>query len=170
MLQRSPTYFFPGRNENELADRCAPSRSTRRWIHEITRRKILHDQAEVTRLSFEQPEDGQEAAHRGVRAYLGPDFDVEKHFTPRYRPWQQRLAFVPDGDIFQGIASGKASVVTDEIDRFTKTGLRLKSGEELEADIIVTATGFNLSVLGDIDFRDRRRSRSTSRRRSPTAG
>ncbi|MDJ0852251.1 MAG: NAD(P)/FAD-dependent oxidoreductase, partial [Myxococcota bacterium] len=89
----------------------------------------------------------------GVRMYLGPDYDIEKHFTPRYRPWQQRLAFVPDGDIFQGIASGKASVVTDEIDRFTKKGLLMKSGEELEADIIVTATGFNLSVLGDVDFR-----------------
>ena len=69
-----------------------------------------------------------------------------------YRPWQQRIAFVPDGDLFQGIVAGKASVVTDEIDRFTEKGILLKSGEELEADIIVTATGFNLSVLGDIAF------------------
>ena len=76
------------------------------------------------------------------------------HFssTSRYRPWQQRVAFVPDGDIFQGIASGKASVETDEIERFTEKGILLKSGKELEADVIVTATGFNLSVLGDIDF------------------
>src|SRR5690606_32003487 len=86
-----------------------------------------------------------------VRMFLPEDY-VEKHFTPRYRPWQQRVAFVPDGDIFQGIASGKASVETDEIERFTEKGILLKSGKELEADIIITATGFNLSVLGDIDF------------------
>ena len=87
-----------------------------------------------------------------AQQYLGPDFDIETHFTPKYRPWQQRLAFIPDGDLFQGIASGAASVVTDEIERFTKTGLQLKSGQHLEADIIVTATGFNLSILGGIPF------------------
>ncbi len=86
-----------------------------------------------------------------MRLFLPEDF-VEKHFTPRYRPWRQRIAFVPDGDIFQGIASGKASVETDEIERFTEKGILLKSGKELEADIIVTATGFHLSVLGDIEF------------------
>jgi cation diffusion facilitator CzcD-associated flavoprotein CzcO len=84
--------------------------------------------------------------------HLGPDYDVETHFTPKYRPWRQRLAFVPDGDLFQGIRSGKASVVTDEIERFTETGILLKSGTMLEADIVVTATGFHLCVLGDIDF------------------
>ena len=74
------------------------------------------------------------------------------HFTPSYRPWRQRIAFVPDGDLFKGIRSGKASVVTDEIERFTETGILLKSGKLLDADIIITATGFHLSVLGDIDF------------------
>ncbi len=74
------------------------------------------------------------------------------HFTPSYRPWQQRLAYVPDGDLFEGIKSGKVSVVTDHIDRFTKDGILTKSGELLEADIIITATGFNLSVMGDMDF------------------
>jgi cation diffusion facilitator CzcD-associated flavoprotein CzcO len=83
---------------------------------------------------------------------LGPDYDIATHFTPSYRPWRQRIAFVPDADLFQGIKSGKASVVTDEIDRFTKQGILLKSGKTLEADIIVTATGFNLNVLGDIAF------------------
>jgi len=83
---------------------------------------------------------------------LGPDYDIATHFTPKYRPWRQRIAFIPDGDLFQGIKSGKASVVTDEIDRFTDKGILLKSGQELEADIIITATGFNLNVLGDIDF------------------
>jgi cation diffusion facilitator CzcD-associated flavoprotein CzcO len=152
MLQRSPTYFIPGRNENELADQLRELEVPEEWIHEITRRKILRDQQKVTEASFNEPENLKKLLIAAVRAYLGEDFDVEKHFTPRYRPWQQRIAFVPDGDIFQGIASGKASVVTDEIERFTKKGILLRSGEELEADIIVTATGFNLSVLGDIDF------------------
>jgi cation diffusion facilitator CzcD-associated flavoprotein CzcO len=86
-----------------------------------------------------------------VRAFVG-DEEVEKNFTPRYRPWRQRIAFVPDGDLFQAIRAGNASVVTDEIDRFTPAGLLLASGQTLEADIIVTATGFNLSPLGDIAF------------------
>jgi cation diffusion facilitator CzcD-associated flavoprotein CzcO len=87
----------------------------------------------------------------GVAAFVGPEI-TEKHFTPSYRPWRQRIAFVPEGDIFQKIREGKASVVTGEIERFTENGLRLKSGQELEADIVVTATGFNLCVLGDIAF------------------
>jgi cation diffusion facilitator CzcD-associated flavoprotein CzcO len=87
-----------------------------------------------------------------ARECLGPDFDVETHFTPRYRPWRQRLAFIPDADLFKAIRSGQASVVTGAIERFTRSGIRLTSGEVLEADVIVTATGFNLSVLGDIDF------------------
>ena len=152
VLQRSPTYFIPARNENELADMLRELDIDEEWIHEIARRKILHDQAEFTRRSFEEPEVVKEELLGGVRAYLGPDFDVKTHFTPTYRPWRQRIAFVPDGDIFKGIASGKASIVTDEIDRFTEQGILLKSGEVLEADIIITATGFNLSVLGDIDF------------------
>jgi cation diffusion facilitator CzcD-associated flavoprotein CzcO len=87
-----------------------------------------------------------------VRANLDAGYDVATHFTPDYRPWRQRIAFVPDADLFKGIKSGKASVVTDEIERFTETGIQLKSGNALEADIIVTATGFNLCVLGDIAF------------------
>ena len=122
------------------------------WIHEIVRRKILHDQAVFTRRAFEEPEVVKQELLAGVRAYLGPDYDIDKDFTPSYRPWRQRIAFVPDGDLFKGIAAGKASVVTDEIDRFTESGILLKSGKLLEADIIVTATGFNLNVLGDIDF------------------
>jgi len=152
LLQRSPTYFIPGRNENELANTLRELDIQEDWIHEIVRRKVLHDQALFTRRAIEEPEAVKEELLAGVRAFLGPDFDVEKHFTPSYRPWRQRIAFVPDGDIFQGIASGKATVVTDEIDRFTEKGILLKSGQELEADIIITATGFKLNVLGDIDF------------------
>ncbi len=151
LLQRSPTYFIPGRNENELADQLRALKIDEAWIHEITRRKVLHDQAEFTRRSFEEPEVVRQELLAAVGMFL-PQEEVEKNFTPRYRPWRQRIAFVPDGDIFKGIASGRASVVTDEIERFTEKGILLKSGKELEADIIITATGFNLSVLGDIDF------------------
>jgi cation diffusion facilitator CzcD-associated flavoprotein CzcO len=152
VLQRSPTYFIPGRNENELADTLRTLKIEEAWIHEIVRRKVLHDQAEFTRRSFEEPETVKQELLAGVRAFVGPDFDIETHFTPKYRPWRQRVAFVPDGDLFQGVVAGKASIVTDEIDRFVGTGILLKSGKVLEADIIVTATGFNLSVLGDIEF------------------
>lgn len=152
LLQRSPTYFLPNLNENELADSLREINIREDWIHDIVRKRILFDQAEFTRRSFEEPEAVREELLEGVRAYLGPDYDMDTHFTPKYRPWQQRLAFIPDGDLFRGITAGKASVVTDEIDKFTEKGILLKSGEELEADIIITATGFNLSVLGDIDF------------------
>ncbi len=152
VLQRSPTYFLPGFNQNNMADELRKLDIKEEWIHEIVRRQILMEQREFTRRSVEEPEVVKEELLAGVRAYLGPDYDVDTHFTPTYRPWRQRIAVVPDGDLFKGITAGKASVVTDEIDRFTETGIRLKSGQELEADIIVTATGFNLSVLGNIDF------------------
>ncbi|HKK30031.1 MAG TPA: NAD(P)/FAD-dependent oxidoreductase, partial [Alphaproteobacteria bacterium] len=83
---------------------------------------------------------------------LGPDYDIDTHFTPSYRPWRQRIAFVPDADLFKGIAEGKASVVTDEIDRFVENGILLKSGKTLEADLIVASTGFNMNIMGDIAF------------------
>jgi cation diffusion facilitator CzcD-associated flavoprotein CzcO len=152
MLQRSPTYFRAARNADELAELLRDLQIDETWIHEIVRRKILRDQDTFTRKTFEQPEVAKKELIAGVRAHLGPDYDVEKHFTPTYRPWRQRIAFVPDGDLFKGIRSGKASVVTDEIERFTETGILLKSGTQLDADIIITATGFHLSVLGDIAF------------------
>lgn len=151
VLQRSPTYFNPQRNANDTADHLRKLGIDETWIHEIVRREILYNQEEFTQRCIDDPEGTREELLAGVRAYLGDDYDM-KHFTPSYRPWQQRLAFVPDGDIFKGIASGKASMVTDEIERFTEKGILTKSGEELEADIIITATGFNLCVLGDINF------------------
>ena len=151
VLQRSPTYFTPQKNINETADHLRKLKIDETWIHEIVRREILHNQEEFTRLALEQPEAVKEELLAAVSEYLPDDYDMS-HFTPRYRPWQQRLAFVPDGDIFKGIAAGKATMVTDEIERFTKQGVLLKSGNELKADIILTATGFNLCVLGDIEF------------------
>jgi len=152
MLQRSPTYFIPGRNENELVDQLRDLDIDEEWIHEIARKKVLHDQMLITKASFEQPHDVKKLLIEVVRQELPSGYDVEKHFTPNYLPWRQRIAFVPDGDVFAGIKAGKASVVTDRIDRFTKRGIRLESGEQLEADLVVTATGFNISVLGNIEF------------------
>ncbi|MDP1794095.1 MAG: NAD(P)/FAD-dependent oxidoreductase [Acidimicrobiales bacterium] len=152
VLQRSPTYFWTGRNANELADTLRELEIDETWIHEIVRRKVLHDQQMITKLSFDEPEMLKTELINNVKSLLPEGYDVDKHFTPKYRPWQQRLAFVPDGDLFAGISAGKASMVTDEIETFTEKGIRTKSGEELEADIILTATGFNLSVLGDIEF------------------
>jgi len=151
VLQRSPTYFIPGRNANDLADTLRQLQIDEAWIHEIVRRRILHDQAAFTKMAIEHPDAVKQELLAGVSAFVGDEV-VAKHFTPRYRPWRQRIAFVPDGDIFQAVKSGKASIVTDEIDRFTETGIALKSGETLDADIVVTATGFDLNVLGDIDF------------------
>jgi cation diffusion facilitator CzcD-associated flavoprotein CzcO len=152
MLQRSPTYFRTGRNAIEIAEELRKLQVDETWIHEITRRKILFDQDAFTRKTFNEPEAAKKDLLSAVEAYLGKDYDIATHFTPKYRPWRQRIAFIPDGDLFQGIKSGKASVVTDEIDRFTEKGILLKSGKELEADIIVTATGFNLCATGDIIF------------------
>jgi cation diffusion facilitator CzcD-associated flavoprotein CzcO len=152
MLQRSPTYFVCGRNANELADTLRELEIDPDWIHEIVRKKILFDQRNITKMAFEHPDMLKEELFNGIREIMGDEFDVDEHFHPEYRPWRQRIAFVPDGDLFHAVKDGKASVVTDHIDRFTPKGIMLESGKELEADIIVTATGFNLSVLGDIDF------------------
>jgi len=152
MLQRSPTYFVTGRNANLLAETLRELQIDETWIHEIVRRKVLFDQANLQRRAHEEPDALKAELLAAVRAQLGPTVDVERHFTPRYRPWQQRIAFIPDGDLFRAIREGHASVVTDEIDHWTETGLLLKSGDRLEADLIVTATGFELSVMGGIPF------------------
>lgn len=153
MLQRSPTYFIPAENKNELADTLRSLDDIpEEWIHKIVRQKILQDGKMFAELSFSQPDLVKKQLIDGARAYLDEDYDVETHFTPTYRPWRQRVAFIPEGDLFKGIKAGLASVVTDEIDTFTEKGILLKSGDELEADIIITATGFNLCILGDIEF------------------
>jgi cation diffusion facilitator CzcD-associated flavoprotein CzcO len=152
MLQRSPTFFRTGRNAIEIAEELRKLHVDEAWVHEITRRKILYEQDAFTRMCFEKPEVVKRELIGNIRDLLGPDYDVDTHFTPSYRPWRQRIAFVPDADLFKGIAEGRASVVTDEIVRFTERGILLKSGVELEADVIVTATGFNMCMMGDIAF------------------
>ncbi len=152
LLQRSPTYFISRPNRDEVVEMLRELEVPEEWIHEIARRKVLHDLHLLNQISVDEPEFTRDALIDAVRAELPPGYDVETHFTPKYRPWRQRLALLPDGDLLKGISSGRASVVTDEIEEFTEDGILLKSGEVLRADIIVTATGFNLSVLGDIDF------------------
>ena len=153
MLQRSPTYFWTGENRNELADQLRELEVPEQWIHEIVRRSILKIARDIQDASLSDPEAVKQGLFSVIREYLGDDFDMS-HFTPSYRPWQQRLAYVPDGDLFECIKSGKVSVVTDQIDRFSAEGIVTQSGQLLEADIIVTATGFNLCVMGDIAFDD----------------
>ncbi len=152
MLQRSPTYFFPRPKVDEFAETLRALDLPDEWIHEIMRRKYLLESQEVTRRSFEEPEGLKADLLAAAQEYLGEDYELDPHFTPSYRPWRQRLALIPDGDLFQAIRAGSASVVTDEIDRFQESGILLKSGKTLEADIIVSATGFDLCVLGDIAF------------------
>jgi cation diffusion facilitator CzcD-associated flavoprotein CzcO len=131
MLQRSPTYFRTGRNAIEIAEELRRLQIQEEWIHEIVRRKILFEQDWFTRRSFTEPEAVKKELLGAVRAVLPEGYDVDTHFTPSYRPWRQRIAFVPDADLFKAIAEGKASVVTDHIDRFTEKGILLKSGKEL---------------------------------------
>ncbi len=154
MLQRSPTFFRPGRNANAIADALREVDTPEEWVHEIMRRRMIFESSQFTELCFRDPEAARAQLLEGVRAHLDDDHQgaVDPHFMPRYLPWRERIAFVPDGDLFAAINEGKASVVTDQIVSFTETGLALQSGGTLDADIIITATGFDLNVLGDIAF------------------
>ena len=153
MLQRSPTYFYCAENKNELADRLREVGVDEPTIHRVVRQQVMHDQDVMTRRCQEEPEQVFEELKELVRAFTGkPDFQFEPHFTPKYRVWQQRLAFCPEGDIFRAAVDGKLTVVTDEIETFTAKGVRTKGGVEIEADIIVAATGFNLLMMGGIPF------------------
>jgi cation diffusion facilitator CzcD-associated flavoprotein CzcO len=151
MLQRSPTYFSTGRNANDLADELRRLEIDEEWIHTIIRKKVLTDQRDFTATAVQEPEAVKALLFENIRAIMGEDFDMAP-FTPDYRPWRQRIAFVPDGDFFHAVRDGDASVVTDHIDRFLPDGIKLKSGETLDADIIITATGFHLKFLGNIPF------------------
>lgn len=152
MLQRSPTFFSAQPRAHPLEGPLRALDLPDDWIHEIMRRAHLARGAEVVRMSFEKPQDLRTVLIDQARALLPEGFDVDKHFSPRYRPWQQRLALIPDGDLFAAIRSGKASVVTDTIECFDATGIQLTGGERLDADIVVSATGFNLNVLGGVPF------------------
>ena len=152
MLQRSPTYFLAPPTTHELATTLRALDVPEDWTHEILRRAYIAQFNQLARMTFESPDELHAFLMESLRPLLPEGFDIEKHFTPRYRPWQQRIAVVPEGDLFAAIRAGTASVVTDTIDTFTEHGIRVGSGEEVPADVVVTATGFNLSVLGDVAF------------------
>lgn len=150
MLQRSPTYYFPRPMSDPFNETLKALDLPQDWYHEIMRRKFLLESQTMARRSRAEPEAVAAELIGAARAYLGDSVDIETHFTPRYRPWRQRVAMIPDGDLFVAIRSGAASVVTDRIERFTRSGILLGSGEELAADVIVTATGLTLNALGDV--------------------
>ena len=152
MLQRSPTYYIARPNTNDLANTLRDLDVPPEWTHEIVRRQMFKMTEMMRQASNWDPESIKKMMIDGVRAQLPDDFDVDKHFTPAYRVWQQRLAVLPGGDLFQAISKGKVSVVTDTIGRFTESGIKTGSGEHLEADVIITATGFDLAVLGDLSL------------------
>jgi cation diffusion facilitator CzcD-associated flavoprotein CzcO len=151
MLQRSPTYVVARPDHDAIADRLRKVLPAK-MAYGVTRWKNTTLQQLVYKRTRTKPEQVKTALLKGVRDALGPDYDVDTHFTPTYNPWDQRLCLVPNGDLFTAIADGSASVVTDHVDHIDATGIQLKSGDHLEADIIVTATGLNLVTLGEMDF------------------
>jgi cation diffusion facilitator CzcD-associated flavoprotein CzcO len=152
MVQRSPTYFLARPRRSELAVTLESLDIPAEWTHEILRRAYIANADNLVKTAFEAPEKLHQFFIDSMRPELPDGFDIGKHFTPRYRPWQQRIGIVPDGDFFEALRSGKASIVTDTIETFTETGLRVSSGEEIPADIVVTATGFTMSLFGGIMF------------------
>lgn len=152
MLQRSPSYFLAPPLTHELAVTLRQLDIPEDWTHEILRRAYSAQFNELARMSHEAPDELHAFLMESMKPLLPEGFDLEKHFTPRYRPWQQRIAIVPEGDLFAALREGKASIVTDTIETFTERGIKVSSGEEIPADVVVSATGFNLSVLGDVAF------------------
>ena len=151
MLQRTPTYIATVPSEDPLAKKL------RKWLPEswtfrLTRWKKVLFQIYVYKLSRKRPDDLRRFMLGQVRQALGPDYDIKTHFTPPYNPWDQRLCAVPDGDMFKAIRQGRAEVITDHIERFNKTGIALKSGAQLDADIVILATGLNLQFAGGIEY------------------
>lgn len=151
MLQRSPSYFSLAENRNEFVDTLRDLEIDPAIIHEIARRKVTFDQNAYLRHVADHPEQAREELLTALEEWL-PRSEIEKHFSPAYRPWQQRVAVTPGADLFRALKTGKASIVTDQIERFTRTGMVLKSGQSLDADLVVTATGFELTTLGDTAF------------------
>ncbi|MBU6461546.1 MAG: NAD(P)/FAD-dependent oxidoreductase [Bradyrhizobium sp.] len=149
MLQRSPTYVVARPAQDLLANRLR-ARLPAKLAYQLIRWRNVLLGMYFFQLARRRPERVKQLILGGVKMALGPDYDVGTHFTPRYNPWDQRLCLVPDGDLFRAIREKSVSVVTNQIDTFTPEGIRLKDGRELKADIIVTATGLNLQVLGGL--------------------
>jgi monooxygenase len=151
LLQRSPTYVVAYPDVDRIANllrRLLPAK----LAYYLTRRKNVAFQQWVYRQTRTKPAKVKAKLLAMVRKELGPDYDIDTHFTPAYNPWDQRLCLLPNGDLFKAIRAGKVSMVTDRIETFTEAGVRLASGSELAADVIVTATGLQLVTPGEVDF------------------
>jgi monooxygenase len=149
MLQRSPTYVVARPAEEAIAKRLGqwlPGRLT----HGVVRWKNILLQMYLYRLSRRKPAAVRAQIIKLAQTEIGPGFDAAEYFNPRYEPWDQRMCIVPDGDLFAAMRAGKASIVNGEIETFTQTGLRLASGQEIAADVIVTATGLKVRLMGGI--------------------
>ena len=147
MLQRSPSYILSVPGEDPVAEllrKALPARA----VYPIVRWKNVMLQSLTYRLSRSRPNFVRKVLRKGVIAALPEGYDVDTHFNPKYKPWDQRLCMVPDGDLFKSISDGGSEIVTDQIETFTAGGIKLASGGELEADVVVTATGLNLLFLG----------------------
>ena len=151
MLQRSPTYMVSRPDHDVMANRLRKVLPPK-MAYSLTRFKNTWRQQLVYNKTRTDPDKVKQLLLGGVKMELGADYDIAKHFTPAYNPWDQRLCLVPNGDFFRSMREGKASVVTDHITSFTETGIQLASGEHLDADIIITATGLELVTLGEMDF------------------
>ena len=151
MLQRTPTYITNMPSVDKVANwlkTLLPAQTA----HALTRRKNLTMELAFWRFCLRFPKAARALLRSGVKSELPKDYPVDEHFNPPYNPWEQRLCLVPDGNFFKTLSTGKASVVTDHIDTFTETGIQLKSGKRLDADIIVSATGLNLQLFGGLNL------------------
>jgi len=151
MLQRSPTYIFPLPEEDRIAGRLFRF-LPERLAYSLVRWKNVALSSFVFQLCRRRPEIAKRVIRRAARRALPPSYDIDRHFAPSYNPWEQRPCAAPNGDLFRTISEGSVSVATDRIATFTESGIELESGEELEADVIVTATGLNLLFLGGARF------------------
>jgi cation diffusion facilitator CzcD-associated flavoprotein CzcO len=151
MVQRSPSYVLSMPNEDPVAN-VLRRWLGERWAHAIVRWKNVVLATLLFQLSQRFPRPMRKLYRAGALRQLPAGYAVDTHFNPRYKPWDQRLCLVPDGDLFQTISDGGAEIVTAEIDRFTERGIRLRDGAEIEAEVIVTATGLNLLLFGGMEL------------------
>ncbi len=149
MLQRSPTYMVSRPSMDKVANRLRRLLGNKASYGLIRARNVLMQQA-FFQLARRRPQLVKKLITKGLLKELPPDYEVETHFNPAYNPWDQRLCLVPDADLFAAIRTGQAEVVTDHVEEITETGIRLRSGRLLEADIIVAATGLKLQLMSDI--------------------
>jgi len=149
MLQRTPSYILPMPSKDALANRLRRIFGEERG-YALTRRKNILRGSAIWRFCQRYPATARRLIRWVNTKQLPAGYPVDEHFNPPYGPWDQRLCAVPDGDLFRAIRNGDASVVTDKIVTFTETGVRLESGRELEADVIVTATGLNVRAFGGV--------------------